>query len=551
MWCLYVAERMTHGVRLYGPQLLESNPPLVMWMLLGPAFVARLLPIPISVVFKLCVVALAATSALGCRALLRRLHPRISRGALWACAFAFLAVCGAMPARDFGQREHLLVLLTLPYLLAVAMAAQIPGTEATSDTRLSRIPTAAAVAIGIAAGLGLSLKPHHLFVPLAVEAAVAVRRGRLRTLLRPEPVALLATCLAYLAAIRLFTPEYLTTIVPILRDTYWAIGDLTIKQLLAESIELHILAVVAVAFWFILRLWWQRPADPLAVVFLVAGAASALAYYLQGTGWYYQQIPALSFFAFALCAEVAEIRKHVPGAKARVDARSIMPELKSRPISEASSSSRDSLSPQESIPSRESSVAARSASEGILRYAPIAAVALSLLAIALTAYFSGYTLAHPLGFPNGLSDTPDPALFAGLPPGTPVAILTTVVDDSVPPIFTHHLLWAQRQNNLWTLPAILRNQSPGPHPPRHRVPAARLAQLDQIQHAWMVEDLQRWRPQLILIARCQDPSVHCQIVEDRHDNLLAWFARDPAFRAEFANYRYLRSAGPYDAYVPR
>jgi hypothetical protein len=348
----------------------------------------------------------------------------------------------------------------------------------------------------------------------------------LRTLLRPEPVALLATCLAYLAAIRLFTPEYLTTIVPILRDTYWAIGDLTIKQLLAESIELHILAVVAVAFWFILRLWWQRPADPLAVVFLVAGAASALAYYLQGTGWYYQQIPALSFFAFALCAEVAEIRKHVPGAKARVDARSIMPELKSRPISEASSSSRDSLSPQESIPSRESSVAARSASEGILRYAPIAAVALSLLAIALTAYFSGYTLAHPLGFPNGLSDTPDPALFAGLPPGTPVAILTTVVDDSVPPIFTHHLLWAQRQNN-------------------------RLAQLDQIQHAWMVEDLQRWRPQLILIARCQDPSVHCQIVEDRHDNLLAWFARDPAFRAEFANYRYLRSAGPYDAYVPR
>jgi len=188
------------------------------------------------------------------------------------------------------------------------------------------------------------------------------------------------------------------------------------------------------------------------------------------------------------------------------------------------------------------------APEGIL---PTTAAALSLLAIALTAHFSGYSLTHPLTFPNGLSDTPDPSLFAALPPGTPVAILTTVVDDSVPPIFTHHLLWAQRQNNLWTLPAILRNQSPGLQPPRHIIPPDRLAQLDQLQHAWMVEDLQRWRPQLILIARCQSPTVLCQIIEDRHDDLLAWFARDPAFRAEFAHYRYLRSAGPYDAYAPK
>ena len=66
----------------------------------------------------------------------------------------------------------------------------------------------------------------------------------------------------------------------------------------------------------------------------------------------------------------------------------------------------------------------------------------------------------------------------------------------------------------------------------------------------MVEDLNRWRPALILVLRCEDPTVQCQILEDRHDNLLAWFQRDAAFRAAFAQYHFLRTSGPYDAYVP-
>jgi hypothetical protein len=33
-------------------------------------------------------------------------------------------------------------------------------------------------------------------------------------------------------------------------------------------------------------------------------------------------------------------------------------------------------------------------------------------------------------------------------------------------------------------------------------------------------------------------------IEDRHSDRLAWFARDPAFRAEFAHDHYLRPTGP-------
>jgi hypothetical protein len=495
MWCLYVAERMLHGTTLYGPHLLESNPPLIMWMLLLPASMARIVHLPLSVVFKIFVLVTEVAIGAACLHLLRRFPSPPVKARLWAMVFALVCIFGVFPARDFGQRDHLLVFLFLPYVLAAALDAETgPGR--------SRLTIWTRIAIGVVAGVGISLKPHHLLVPAAIEVALLLKRrgakARIGVALRPEALALVATCALYLAAIRVLTPQYLTEVLPILRDTYWAIGHLTLPQLIGEAIELHVLAAVALALALLVGL---RKAPALTALLLVAGVASMAAYYLQGTGWYYQQIPAIGFFAFALCLELLDLAecRHV-----------------AFPI-----------------------------------WAPKAAAELSFAAIALTAYFSGYTLAHPLSFPSGLSATPDPSFFRGLPADTPVAILTTVVDDSVPPIFTHDLLWAQRENNLWTLPAILRNESPAARDdPRRRIPRERLAELDRMQHAWMVEDLNYWHPALILIQRCQDPAVSCQILEGRHDNLMAWFMRDLAFRDAFAQYHLVRSSGGFDAYAP-
>ena len=43
--------------------------------------------------------------------------------------------------------------------------------------------------------------------------------------------------------------------------------------------------------------------------------------------------------------------------------------------------------------------------------------------------------------------------------------------------------------------------------------------------------------------------MRCQELEDRHDNLLTFFLADPSFRQVWRDYRPLRSAGDYDAYV--
>jgi hypothetical protein len=342
--------------------------------------------------------------------------------------------------------------------------------------------------ITLLAALGIALKPHQILIPIAVELALLIRRRSRPRLL--EPTLFLLAALTYFLAIRTFAPTYLTQIFPLLRDTYWAFGHLTLAQLALAAIEPLILATIAIALY--LRI---RPRDPLIPILLAAASAATVGYLLQGTGWYYQQLPAISLFALALVFTF----------------NSQLKTLNSKTI----------------------------------RLLPAATAILTILALTLTTWFSDFHLT-----PQGIEQpqpVPDPTFFADLAPGTPVATLTTSVDDTVSPAFRYHLTLAQRYPHLWMLPAILRNES-GPIP-RHPIAPAKLAELDRLQHLYMVEDLTRWHPLLILVERCQDPNVYCQVLEDRHDNLLAWFLRDPAFAQIFAHYQLQRSSGPYEAYV--
>ena len=484
MWLLYSARLVLRGAKLYGPELFESNPPLIVWLSAVPAMWAGWLHLPATTVGKLLVLALEAGVGGIClrmlRSILGRLLGTVPHTAVWAVAFAYVAVFAVMPARDFGQRDHILALLCLPYLLA-----------STRDAVGMPLGRGAAFAVGLAAGLGIALKPHQALVPVAVELMVAAlrRRRRARMTFRPELAGILVFGLGYVCAIRLFANDYFTTMLPLLRSTYWAFGHLGWLGLVGEAPQLHILAVACFA-----GLIWAgwRNVSGLVLLFLAAGLAATCGYYLQGTGWYYQQIPALSFFTLGLVlllAEQAEKRHW------------LVPVWTSK-----------------------------------------AALGLSALALALTTHFSGYPFLPEHSFPI---DTPDPSFFARLAPGTPVATLTTTVDYAVPPVFKYHLTLAQRYPHLWMLPAILRSESGEPG-----MPPDRLRRLKQLQHAAMDEDFLRWRPRLVLVERCQDPAVHCQVLEDRHDNLLAWFLRDPRFQQIFSGYRYLRSSGPFDAYVP-
>ena len=486
MWLLYAARLTLHGAPLYGPQVFETNPPLILWLSTVPAALSSLTHIPDTALGKLFTIALIAAIGAVCLNLLRKLRANsnaagLTPAVLYALAFAYITIFAVMPARDLGQRDDFLILFILPYVFAAAVRAESIS-----------IPPLQATLIGIIALAGVALKPHQLLIPIAIELTLLIRRrASIRTLFRPEILVMFLSGLAFLAAIKLFAPLYFTTILPLVGDTYWAYHMLTFAQLLGQSIQLHILLLIDLALFFTIR-----PRQTLPTILLIAGLAATLAFYLQGTGWYYQQLPALSLLSLALVFLLLDLAER-------------------RQLTLPSSS-------------------------------PTAAAALALLALALTTHFMDYPFTAARSFPV---DSPDPSFFTNLAPGTPVMTIAPNIDATIQPIFKYHLTLAQRYPTFLMLPAILRSEDPQSGPLTKHLSPTRIAELDYIQRTDMIEDLHRWQPLLILVQRCQDPAVHCQVLEDRHDDLLAWFLRDPIFVKLWKNYAFSASRGEFDAYT--
>ena len=240
-----------------------------------------------------------------------------------------------------------------------------------------------------------------------------------------------------------------------------------------------------------------RPVSGAVQASAIAGVGAFAAYLQQGTGWYYQQLPAICLFGAALALHLLDLQR------------------------------RHRFNPPAWFVSTLAGVC--------------------ILAVTLTIHFSGDPFTPDRAF---AITSPDPAFFRDLPPGTPVAILTTSVDEAMMPVERYRLTWAQRTNNLWLLPAILRTEHPDPgHLPQNRLTPLARARLDGMQHRWMVADLTRWTPKLILVERCQDPKLQCQELENRHDDLLAWFRRDPAFARVWQTYTYTGTRDRFDSYV--
>jgi hypothetical protein len=483
LWFLLMAQRWLHGATLYGPEAFDSNTPAIVWLSAFPVWLAERLHLSLPFAGKVLMSLLEIAVAVVAWKTLSRLSARFTPAERWFLAFFFITLFAVAPARDFGQRDLLAVLLCFPYVLA---AAQAPTTQ-------NRI------AIALLATIGICVKPQLALIPIVVEVAVLLKpSGRRR--LRIEPLLFLASGGLFLLAIHTFAPLYLSQAIPTTLSTYWAIRHLTAAQLIRESIQLHIL--LAIVLLLLPRIGRIQSDAALRLrrtiaILILAGIAGMAAYYQQGTGWYYQQLPGIVLLGSAFALELIIL-----------------------------SDDRKITTP---------------------KWLPAAAIALTVLALGLTLHFSGYPLTEDRSY---AITTPDPSFFAGLAAGTPVATITTSVDDAIEPVFRYHLTWAQRTNNLWTLPAILRATNPSPLvTPPPRLTPQRLAELTAQQRLWMVEDLTRWHPKLILVERCQSPEVQCQELEDRHDNLLEFFLADPAFRQIWQQYRPLRSAGPYDAYI--
>src|SRR5260221_4970860 len=237
-----------------------------------PVAAAELLRLSTVACFVVFVLALAAASFVASLRLLASVdEARQPVGSLlWPALIGFVLII--YPMHSFGQREHLLLVFALPYALGAAARAEGQA-----------LPGGWALPIALYALVGIMLKPYFVLVPLALELLVLGRVGLGAWLRSVQPWAILAGCMAYLAAVWLFLPAYFTVIVPLVAQCYeqldlsMLIGLLTRDQVPALLLPLLPLAVIA------FRLPNARLSRAMVCLVLAATGAGLL----QGKGWDY------------------------------------------------------------------------------------------------------------------------------------------------------------------------------------------------------------------------------------------------------------------------
>ena len=289
-WLLYVARRWMAGRELY-VDVVEINPPLIVWISAIPIWLARVLDIDAQFTAIPFFVAAVLACAWWTASLLR------GSGKLFEDRLPVFAAIGTVllvvPAGDLGQREHLLAAAILPYLALFARTLDGGRT----------VPRDALIA-GVLAGLGCALKPRYAGVFVVLEGLVVLRgMNPFRTM----PLVAGTTMLAYAGLVALFCPAYLRRAVPLALALYGA-TDVPLRHLVADSLRLMFGQAVA------LLLWWHRrhrkPEGNLLLTLVVFAITSTAICFMDGKDWFYHRLPATIATVLALLCWAASALMH-------------------------------------------------------------------------------------------------------------------------------------------------------------------------------------------------------------------------------------------------
>jgi hypothetical protein len=273
---LYGTSRILDGARLY-VDVVEVNPPMVFVVDLPAVLVARWLHLPDIAVYRIFVLAILVTCLGLSQSSLRILCDgggAPSRG--WINPLLVFSLF-AVPGEAFGQREHLMLALSLPYLLSACAWA------------LTQRPSKHPLLIGLLAGLGFALKPYFVVLWAGVELWLVLKRppGRF---LKPESVAIGATIVVYVIAVWGITPEYfeLVRLLGSAYSRYMSVSPLN-TVVIGEGSAICLTALLA-----FLAFRKARPTGPMAEGLAVGTAALLVAAALQRKGWWYHFYPSVA-----------------------------------------------------------------------------------------------------------------------------------------------------------------------------------------------------------------------------------------------------------------
>lgn len=294
-WFLYVAQGLLNGGELYR-DFVEVNPPLAIWLTVPVVMLSRATGLaPIETLYGV-FFAITAMSLL----LAWRYLAMINGVPKWKAGFVLFLLAAVflfIPGSAFGQREHLLVLLFLPWFMLRAARSQGAQTSVTESAF-----------VGLLGAAAICLKPHAILAPLAIEAVLLLRSRSLRGMIPPENLAAIIFAATYGAAIISWSPLFLGEMLHFGIAAYVPYFGFDAAAILQRGARpAMVLALVPVLIHMA-----KGPMRDFAGLAFAAGIGFLAAYFLQSKGFNYQIMPARIFAAgsaiFAMAGILATLK---------------------------------------------------------------------------------------------------------------------------------------------------------------------------------------------------------------------------------------------------
>lgn len=472
-WLLYMAGQILAGARPY-VDIIETNPPLVVYLMVAVEWLSRMSSLGDFFVLKILVLAMVAVSVTCGLALVRRTVPenQVWVPPILALVSIFLLVPFA--GIEFAQREHLVLVLLLPYLYVAALRVSGGGVS----------PSIAWI-VGIAAGLGVALKPFFVLVWVGIEVYLFLRLRR-QVWRRPEIIAVPAVLVTYVLLVVLLNPAYLDLAAKGTQvyRTYHRSNPFTI----ALSWPMAFAIMVLVTAWFVRH---ASGRSSLRDLLSVAMGGFIVAVFLQNKGWNYHWYPVIVLGTLLLCVIAAEL---------------LLPLIRTwrRPL------------------------------RGTIAIC-IVVVLLVATAIELRAARTEWESAthhRPYNLEAMTRVVEDHAS------GGTISSLTTRFQSTFPLVNLTSVDWGSRFNCLWMLPGIYRDvvslEGPFPYHPEDQ-----RGEVERWMIESVIEDLEAHRPDLIIVDMNRPDRYMAGF------DYIAYFSDDPRFREIIAHYRFLTDVGRY------
>lgn len=265
------------GGETYANSIFEPSPPMIMYLAMPAIFLTKLTHLTMLIAIRIYVIALALTSITISYFLNKQLF---THEIIFSYLFSYLIIfiLFFLPAQQFAQREHLLLILTLPYLLITA-----------SRLENKTINPCVASVIGLMAGLGFTIKPHFLLTFLLVEAYYFYQKRNVTDWIRIETVIPISVLIVYIASIFYWYPAYYHAVLPLWLPYYAAVAHSLFLVLLYSPL----IYCYAIIIFFVITAYLKKPPH-INKIFLLALMGYIIAYVVPRTTWYYHILPALS-----------------------------------------------------------------------------------------------------------------------------------------------------------------------------------------------------------------------------------------------------------------